>query len=304
MKIAQNKSFFMGNTPFQKQGMTVQDRIAQKKQLYQKQAVHVVTTAHKAEREIDKSLDGIREKIKSLQTDNEEANAYVNYYKQQMAEAKEYYQIEDGSQEQKDLELMQKAYDIQKHGSSKGTLTEEEQERLANMGGKTEYQQLSMELYAAADYWKETLSDNNTLIGGEAGAIRLINIERGKTHGIVDAEKDKEEILAAASKEIQSMLVDDAKEKMDEKAEEVKEAAEARKEKKEEEEERIEAAKEHKKDTEDFVEDIQETVSELTKQAVDSDQIMEDVNDQIKKIMLEEKLLEEDLKGLTVNVTT
>ena len=161
-----------------------------------------------------------------------------------------------------------------------------------------------MELYAAADYWKETLSDNNTLIGGEAGAIRLINIERGKTHGIVDAEKDKEEILAAASKEIQSMLVDDAKEKMDEKAEEVKEAAEARKEKKEEEEERIEAAKEHKKDTEDFVEDIQESVSELTKQAVNSDQIMEDVNDQIKKIMLEEKLLEEDLKGLTVNVTT
>ncbi len=303
MKISQNKSFFMGNTPFQKQDMTVQDRIAQKKQLYQKKAMRVVTTANNAEKQVDKSIDDIKEKIKRLQTENEEANAFLNDYKQKMAQAKEYYNIADDSQEQKDLELMQKAYDIEAHGAME-LLTEEEQERLANMGEMTEYQKLSMDLYKEADYWKTQLEDNNQIISGEAGAIRSIQIERLKTHGMVDAETAKEKILAAASDEIYAMLVDDAKEKMDEKAEEVKEAAEAREEKKEEEEERIEAAKENKKDTEEYVEDVQETASELTKQVVDNDQIMEDVNDQIKKIMMEEKLIEEDIKGLTVNVTT
>ncbi len=303
MKIQQNKSFFMGNTPFQKQEMTVQDRIAQKKQLYQKKAMRMVTTANKAEKAVDTNIEDIKGKIKRLQADNEEANAFLNDYKQQMAQTKEYYNVADDSQEQKDLELLQKAYDIQAHGSTE-LLTEEEQERLDNMGELTEYQQISMDLYKAADYWKTQLETNNQIISGEAGAIRSIQLERLKTHGMVDAEKAKESILAAASKEIEGMLIDDAREKLDEKAEEVKEAADKREEKKEEEEARIEAAKEDKKEKEELIEDIRENVTELTEQAVDSSEIMEDVNDQIKKIMQEQKLLEEDLKGLSVNVTT
>lgn len=303
MRIPQNKSFFIGDTPLKKQEMTIQDRIVQKKQLYQKKAIHMVTTANKAEKQIDGSLEDIKEKIRRLQAENEEANAFYKNYKQQMAQAKEDYNIADDSQEQKDLELMQKAYDMQAHGSME-TLTEEEQERLANMGELTEYQQLSMDLYQEADYWKTQMETNNRIISGEAGAIRSINIERLKTHGMVDAQKAKESILEAASKEIQGMLVDDARESLDEKAEEVKEAAEKQEEKKEEEEERIEAAKENREEREEVVENIRENVSEMTQQAVDSEEIMEDVNVQIKKILQEEKLLEEDLKGLNVNVIT
>ena len=238
-----------------------------------------------------------------LQAENEEANKFYKDYKQQMAQAKEDYNIADDSQEQKDLELLQKQYDMSKHGSME-QLTEEEKERLKNMGELTEYQQLSMDLYKEADYWKTQIETNNLIINGESGAIRSINIERLKTHGMVDAQKAKESILAAASKEIEGMLVDDAKEALDEKAEEVKEAAEDQKEKKEEEEERIEAAKENKEEREDFVEAVRDNTAELTQQAVESDVIMEDVNEEIKKIMQQEKLLEEDLKGLTVNVTT
>lgn len=303
MKIPQQKSFFMGDTPFKKQEMTVQDRIAQKKQLYQKKAMHMVTTANKAEKRIDSSIEDIKEKIRRLQAENEEANQFYQNYKQQMAQAKEDYNIADDSQEQKDLELLQKQYELQKPGST-GTLTEEEQERLENMGELTEYQRLSMDLYKEADYWKTKMSDNHMIISGSAGAIRNINIERLKTHGMVDAQKAKESILEAASKEIQGMLVDDAKEKLDEKAEEIEEAAKDREEKKEEEEERVEAAKENKEERETVVENIRETVSDLTQQAVDSDAIMEDVNEQIKKILQEEKLLEEDLKGLNLNVIT
>lgn len=303
MRISQNKSFFAGDSPFKKEGMTIQDRVAQKKQLYQKKAMHMVTTANKAEKQIDGSIEDIKEKIRMLQAENEEANKFYKDYKQQMAQAKEDYNIADDSQEQKDLELLQKQYDMSKHGSME-QLTEEEKERLKNMEELTEYQQLSMDLYKEADYWKTQIETNNLIINGESGAIRSINIERLKTHGMVDAQKAKESILAAASKEIEGMLVDDAKEALDEKAEEVKEAAEDQKEKKEEEEERIEAAKENKEEREDFVEAVRDNTAELTQQAVESDVIMEDVNEEIKKIMQQEKLLEEDLKGLTVNVTT
>lgn len=301
MKLQQNKAFAFGNALFGKQDAGIRDRIAQKKQLRQKEAMHVVTTAHKAERSIDKTIEDGRDRIRQLQKESEEANAVYKDYKQKMAQAKADYEVEDDSQEQKDLELLQKAFDIEKHGSMT-LLTEEEQERLDGMGELTDYQKLAMELYEQADVYKSEIETNNLKVSGEAGAIRSIERERVKEHGMVDAETAKKEILQTASDEVISMLVEDSQKHMDEKAEEAKEAAEKRKEKKEEEEKRVEAAKENKTEAEAVIENIQETVEELTEQMTDSNEIMEDVNAEIKKIMQEQKMLEEDIKGLSLDV--
>ena len=302
MKILQqNKGFFFGNSPFGTQDMDVRDRIAQKKNLYYKEAMHIVTTTNRGERSIDKSIEDIRGRIKSLQEENEKLNASYQDYKAQIAQAKEAYEVADDSQEQKDLELLQKDYDIRKHGSME-LLTEEEQERLKNMGELTDYQKLAMDLYAQADYFKTEIEKNNLQVQGESGGIRSINIERCKTHAMVDANVAKEEILAAASKEVMGMLVDDAKEKINEKAEEVQEAAEKRQEKKEEEEERVEAAKENRTEAEEAVEATREAVEKMTDQVTKSDEIMQEVGDEIKKLMQQQKLLEEDLKGISLDV--
>ena len=204
------------------------------------------------------------------------------------------------SQEQKDLELLQKQYDMMKHGSME-TLTEEEQERLDNMGELTEYQKRSMELYGQADYWKTQMQDNQDKISQSTGVIRNVRVERLKSQAMAEAQRAKEEIMDAASQEAIGMLVDDAKQQIDDKAEEVQEAAKERQEEQKEEEKRVEAAKENKSEVEAAVEKNREKIADMTKQFTDSEDITRDMDSEIKKVLEEEKLLEEDLKGLTVN---
>ncbi len=301
MKIwQQDRTFFMGNSLFGQREMDIREKVAMKKGLYQKDAMRIVTTANNAEKSIDKNLDDIKGRVRMLQQENEEYNAKVKELNDMMAQAKEAYGIEDDSQEEKDLELLKKEYDIKKHGSME-LLTDEEKSRLKEMGEPTDYQKLSMDLYKQADYWKTQIEENQEQVSGDGRAIRNIKIDRLKTHGMVDAQIAKDKMMEAAAKEAIGMLKDDAVEKLDEKAEEIKEAAEERKEKEEEKEERIEAAKEDAKEAEDMVEAVRENISELTESAVKGSDITREIEDEIKKIMAEEKLLEEDLKGLNVD---
>ena len=301
MKIT-NQTLFAGNGLLGKQEMTVTDRIAQKKQLYQKQAMHFVTSSDEGTRRISEKVEERKARIERLYEECKEANDSLRSINEKANQAKADYQVEDDSQEQKDLELMQKCYDIQKHGSKAGELSEEEMNRLKEMGEPTEYQKYAMELYEQADYWKEQKETIFLKVNGETAAIRSIKIEQLKSHAMVDAQKAKDELLAAASKEAVGMLMDDAKSQMDEKAEEIEEAAKEKREKEEEQEERIEAAKENRNETEAMVENAKENIEKLTEQAVRSDGISQEVNEQIKKILEEEKLLEEELKGLSVDI--
>ena len=134
MKISnERKNMFLGNQFFGKQDMDIKEKVAAKKQQRFKEAMHVVTSARNGEKKIDDNIEDIREQVRGYLKDNEEAGYFLKDIRSQMAEAKEYYQVEDDSQEQKDLELLQKQYDMMKHGSME-TLTEEEQKRLDNMG--------------------------------------------------------------------------------------------------------------------------------------------------------------------------
>ena len=301
MKISnERKNIFFGSDFFRKQDMDAKEKIASKKQQRFKEAMHVVTSARNGEKKIDDSLDDIRGQIKQYQKDNDEANKFLTDINNQMSEVKDYYQVEDDSQEQKDLELLQKQYDMMKHGSME-TLTEEEQERLDNMGELTEYQKRSMELYGQADYWKTQMQDNQDKISQSTGVIRNVRVERLKSQAMAEAQRAKEEIMDAASQEAIGMLVDDAKQQIDDKAEEVQEAAKERQEEQKEEEKRVEAAKENKSEVEAAVEKNREKIADMTKQFTDSEDITRDMDSEIKKVLEEEKLLEEDLKGLTVN---
>lgn len=302
MKITQqNKALFLGDTPFGKQDMSIKERIAMKKQLHQKEALHIVGTVNKSEQKMDANVEEIRGRIRQLQEESKSANESLLEYRQKITDKKEEYGVKDDSKEQADLELLMKEYDIKKHGSAAGTLTQEEQERLKNMGEMTDYQKEAMEAYVQTDYYKTEIERNNREMMANAFSIRMINMERLKTHGMVDAKKAEEKIMAAASDEAIAMMVDDVKETMDEKAEEVQEVADARAEKKEEQEERIEAAKEDKKEAEAAAEEAKENASNLTEQVVDADNIMQDVEGEVKKMLKEQELLEEEIKGILVN---
>lgn len=300
MQISNDKKFFlMGNEPLSKD-MTLQERIENRKGLYAKQAMHLVTSADKAEKQIDKNVAEHNTRIEELLDELEKANTSVRELQNGMEQLKEEYGIEENSKEQQDLELMQKAYDA-RNPLSGVKLTEDEIEKLATLDEPTEYQSRAMEMYEAAAHWKEDAEGYKQEMRGEIAVIRSVKIQRLKMQGMADAQRAKEELLEAASKEAMGMLIEDAKSQIDKKAEETIEAAKEQQEKKEVQEERIEAVKENKSEIESVVEQNRERVENMTEQVVSGQDISSEMKAEIKKIIEEEKLLEEDLKGLLMD---
>lgn len=293
--IQQNKAVFFGNTFLGNAGGDRKEQIARKKELHKKEAMNVVTTAFRTEKKMEEEGEGkLNEHIQMLQKENEGYDSFVNDLKSQMKQLQEDYGVADDSQEQKDLEILKKLYD-------QSSLTKEETERLSEMGEQTEYQKQSLELYAQADDFKTKMADNQKQISGDTKAIRSIKISKLKSKAMIEAQQAKDKMMEAASKEAVSMMIQDAQQTIDEKAEEIKEEAEKREEKNKEQEERIEAAKESKTKAEAAAENVREHIDEMTKQILDSDDITRDMDEDIKKIMEEEKLLLEDLKGITLD---
>ncbi len=113
--------------------------------------------------------------------------------------------------------------------------------------------------------------------------ISATKLERLKSHAILDAEKQADSIMEEASKEILGMLIDEAKEHIDEEAEKQEEKAKAEKEK--------------QKENEELTEDILEGVSENASMASDVSAVQQEIKDMMNKM----KLIEDDIKGVAVD---
>lgn len=296
MKVIQQKqAIFFGNTFIGNRNQDRKEQIAKKKEMHKKEAMNVVTTAFRSQKKMEEEGEGkLNGHILELQKENEGYNSFINDLKGQMKQLQEECGVTDDSQEQKDLEILKKLHD-------NASLTEEETKRLSEMGEQTEYQKQAMEIYAQADDFKDKMAQNQRQIAGDTQAIRSIKIEKLKSNAMLEAVQAKDKMLKAASKEAIAMMVQDVQETIDEKAEEIKEEAEKRDEKKEEQEERIEAAKESKTEAEAAAENVREHIDEMTKQMTDSADITRDIEEEIKRIMEEESLLMEDLKGISLD---
>ena len=112
---------------------------------------------------------------------------------------------------------------------------------------------------------------------------------------MADAQKQAEEIKEAAGDEILGMLVEDAREHVDEEQEEREEKAEEIKEKKEEQEKLIEKRKEDKEELEEITGDM--PVDEM----MDLAKTQEEVQQELKDIMNKMALVAEDMKGVVVD---
>lgn len=319
MKV-QNTTIFMGdNTRRERQnGVTEEksspknifagnfnkklDPIAQKKQQARQQAMKVVGDAWEIDRKIDQSLEDSRNRIKEYQDQIGNANAELKRIEEERLELRDSYGVEEDSQEEKDLQLLVKRVDSQRGGSDVH-LTEEEYKRLAQIDaqGLTEYQQRSLDKYKSGDSYAKEITEAEQGIQSEDYFIRETKRELLKSQNMIKAQKSADDIMEAASQEIIGMLIDEAKDHIDEEMEEKKEAAEEKAEKEKEEEEKIEKIKEDKAEKEEFAEGVSEQVEDITKYVVEMEDTMGDVQQEIKKIMDEMKLLEEDLKGAAVD---
>ena len=126
-------------------------------------------------------------------------------------------------------------------------------------------------------------------------AVEDIMVERLKSHGMVDAREEADDIMETAGQEILSDMINEAKDQVDEKLEEEKEKAEELKEKKEEEQEKLEEKKETPEQA--VLSDTVETMGEIQNISQDCQMLQKEL-----KVMVEMKeITEEDIKGLLVN---
>ena len=176
---------------------------------------------------------------------------------------------------------------IQRRRSGKISLTEEE---------PTEYQRRALALEDEAAMYRNEIAANNGKIMENSEVVKGIRKERLKSHTMLDAQKQAEDVMEAARDSVIDLVMEEAKEHLDEEQEKREEQAENIKEKKEEQEEIQEKREEREEELEELIEDM--PVEEMA----DLDQTMEEVKQQIRKVLNEVNLTVEDIKGAQVDL--
>ncbi|QHQ60150.1 hypothetical protein Ana3638_04605 [Anaerocolumna sedimenticola] len=292
-----NKQGKSGDTIFAGNLQLGETDILSKKDHMKKNAIKVLLSAFTGEQKIDENIESHQDNVKALEKEAKEAQDELNRIDNLKQDLQKTCNIDPESDEQKDLELLEKQKDCAK-GLGDTPLTEEEKQRIENMGPLTEYQKAALKYHDMELTWRERLNDAKNSITGEHMTIEGIQLAKLKTHPMVDAGKESDKMLEAAGKEAISGLYDEAKENIDDKIEEDKDKAEEIKEKEKEEKEKLEKAADDKKAAQKAKDNRDDTSIE---QAQKNDADWDKIHREIQAMADKEKLLTEDIKGLTVD---
>jgi len=266
-----------------------QDDITRRKMEAQRNALSVVKKQFKADDKIDEDFKKRRTEMDQLAKASEKMNQEIVEASKRQEQLKEEYGITDDSQEQKDVELLLKFKRIS-NGTSNESFTNEDFEQLMNMGESTEYRRRFFQEENYKDLVKEDLEAAQKNISIHTQVIKGVKQELLKHHGMVDASNSADKILEAARKEMIGMLMAESKDYIKEK---IDEAVEKGKEAKEE-KEKLEEIQEAKKQEDESVNKVSDVV-------VESDINREEIDQKIQEVLDKMKLLEEDLKGISID---
>ena len=187
-----------------------------------------------------------------------------------------------------------------------GGFSKEEIDRLKELANepRTEYQKQLLSLNGK----KAALQSDVDLMQQQIMVLTQnqsdAKVDQLKSQDMLKAGDAAEEIQKAASDEIVGMVIADAKEKLDKELEEKKAEAEKKAEEKEEQDERIEKAKEERKEDREMIEgdlDAEKLQADASfqKQSVTQS---EETTQRINQIMKKNHLINEDLKGIEIDV--
>ena len=282
-------------------GLGAQDEISEKFARTQKKAIKKILEQFTSDMQIDDEMQARSKHIEELDASSAKLREELEDVNKKRQELKEVHNIDPESQEQKDLELMQKAKKAEEN-PFEYQLTPEEEQRLSEMPPLTAYQQDMLYCDAREKNILGQLADNQKEATIEKATIEATKKALLKVHPMVDARKDAEELMETARKEAISMLFEEGKDKIEEDANEAaKEIAENKAEKLEEE---IRRAKLEEEEAERRAreEEIQDTVFSTTMQTMSyTQQSAEMVQTTIKNLIQDQTLLDVDLKGLRVD---
>lgn len=252
------------------------------------------------EKMIDADIQERMDHAKMLRSESGAAKREIALIDQQKEELRKAYGIAPDSQEQKEIEEM--------------PLKKDEP--------YTEYQMRALELESYKEPYRRIIAICDRGYFDKAGileeyaVIREMQRERLKKDPMLEASQQAEEILAAASDEIIGMLVEEAKEYIDEKQQEEQKKAEERKEEEKKELEKVEEAREQRRELEEMLypqeaEKRHEPPKEsevlsgdiLTQSLLQMEELQSGVKQKMDSIIQNLNLAAEDLKGIRVDET-
>lgn len=315
MKV-ENTSFFIGNgssgvqtgsalgndrqrsSGISLDGSALNDPVAAKREEARRKAMKVIGDAFAGDRKIDDDLKARSEHIRQLKDVQNKADNTVKEIESDRAKLRDTYGVDAQSSEEEELKLLEKEFRSHLKGSGVHlTMDEKREVEKIKERGLSEYQTQSMEMLDSERSYIDESYEAGLGIEEENLTISAIKRELPKNTAMLKAQEKAGSIEDAASKEIMGMLIDDAKEHIDEEAKEQEEKAKEKKEKEEELEEKIDAARQKRREQEELTEDIVESAQELTAAVGSVGDAQKDIRDMMNKLAL----IEEDMKGAAVD---
>ncbi len=296
--VKSGNSLFVGNIGRNAKGANALDPVfAQKKAFAQKQAMKLIRDAWDGSEKLTDSMAEMQDTQAQKIAELNEMNAENKNIAEKKAALQEEYGVAADSEEQKDLELLQK-YQDNIRGASFDEFSDEEIARLKELQNipRTEYQ-------------KRVLALNDEKGRNSLKAERLQNEIAGLTRSIAETQKDQVisrdmikatdsagKIMDSAQEEIVGLIIKESMDKIDEDLEEVKEQ-------KEERQERIDEAKENREEQEEILDAAAKAdkIDQDVKIDTDDKTNINEAQKEIQKILEEYNLINEDLKGINID---
>lgn len=248
----------------------VQDPIAEKKKKAMEDAMKFIQDQFKSEQMIDDVLAECRDTVNKSKENAKEAS----------------------------MELQ----DIEKRKEELGEMYSDKDD--------PEYKMRLSELNEEASHWKKQYQDSHDIIKAATEGIKSIKQEVLKHHGMIDAQKAAEKSLKASGDEIIGMLKQEAIDKIDEDLEEIVEEAKERKEEAAEQDAQLEEIRLEREKKAKEIEEALDKEKQRTQngkphpEPIDVAEMLErqkEIENNTQKILEEQKLLEEDIKGIVVD---
>lgn len=170
-----------------------------KKLLGQKAALQIKLGQFTKELEVDDLIQNHAANRDALQEEAGTNQEQVKRLNQLKSELKETCNIDDDSKEQQDFLILEKK-------ALNKDLTKEEQARLDNMGPMTQYQAAALEYSKMADIYQKRADDALDKSYQEGKTISAIKLGRVKSHPMVDANQQAEDLLKQVDEEVKKAL--------------------------------------------------------------------------------------------------
>ena len=301
-KVSDKGTIYAGDLQF---AQTTGNAASDKKQSARKQAMKLIRDAwdsdNKAVSQRDQIAQQKEEKLKEVRECNEE----LKQIRESKEIARQSYGVDSDSQEQKDLELLEKYQDYQK-GVQTDDFSKEEIDRLKELQNTplTDYQTRALQLNAQKDVIlnkKDRAQRNVTSLTEAAADAKLDQL---KSQDMQKAQDAADELLDASDKDAFGMLIQDAVDHIDEKQKEEKEKAEEAQEKRDEQQEKIDEKKEEKQQQEKMIEGSVEAdrlEADVTVNQTGTSKL-EEAQQHIQTILKKNNLVNEDLKGIKIDL--